>query len=156
MSTSYENGVYSFQDVHFSIVGPNLNVTVTGVADEGYTVEFDGDKNTLVMGADGSGMTSLRAAQNGLIMVRLLKTGILNAALCNAYNFQTTSAANSGQNVIVINDPVRGDTVNGFGASFRRFPNISYATEGGTQEWVFVVPRISPKLGAGLGLTING
>lgn len=156
MSQSYENGVYSFQDVHCSITGPNINITVTGAAEEGYSIEFEGDKDAYTGGADGSGMHSLRAQQNGTVTLRLLKTGRLNQVLCNCYNFQTSSAANHAQNTIVISDPVRGDTFNCYGAAFRKFPNISYATDGGAQDWVFNVTRISPQLGAGVGTVISG
>lgn len=155
MST-YENGVYSFKDVTCTIAGPNIAVNVTGTADEGYAVEFEGDKDQMVVGAGGDAMHSLRAAQPGMVMLRLLKTSRLNQVLCNAYNFQTLSAANHGQNTIVIDDPVRGDTITCTGAAFRKFPNISYAVEGGTQDWAFNVSYISPSLGAGVGTIVNG
>lgn len=152
----YENGVYSFQDVTCSVVGPNVNLVVTGSADEGYAADIEGDKDILTMGASGSGMHSLRASQNGTLMIRLLKTSTLNQALCNAYNFQTGSAANHARNVITIDDPIRGDTITCLGAAFRKFPNISFATEGGTQDWVFNCTRIEFSLGAGVGTILNG
>ena len=101
-------------------------------------------------------MHSLRAAQNGTLMIRLLKISTLNRSLCNAYNFQTGSSANHGRNTVVIADPVRGDTITCTGVAFRKFPNISYATEGGTQEWAFNCSRISYALGDGTTVNVNG
>ena len=146
----YENGVYSFQDVNCAITGPGITQNVYGVAEEGYSVELEGDKDTLTMAAGGGGMHSLHAAQNGTITLRLLKTSILNQAFCNAYNFQTLSAANHGQNTIVISDPVRGDTISAYGGAFKKMPNISYAKDGGTQEWAFNCTRIEFNLGPGV------
>ncbi|MDR3488813.1 MAG: DUF3277 family protein [Bradyrhizobium sp.] len=153
---TYESGVYSFQDVQCSVTGPNIAVSVTGTADEGYSVEQEGDKSTLTMGANGDGMDSLHAKQNGTFMARLLKTSTLNRAFCNAYNYQTASAANHGQNTIVIDDPVRGDTLTMLGCAFKKFPNISYAIEGGTQDWAFTCKRIEYGLGDGTTVTFNG
>ncbi|WP_158810466.1 phage protein [Beijerinckia sp. L45] len=154
--SAYENGVYSFQDVSCSIVGPNINLIVTGEAEEGYETEYEGDKDSLTMGAGGDGMHSLRAAQNGTLTLHLLKTSSLNQALCNAYNFQTGSAANHGRNVIIIDDPVRGDTITCQGAAFRRLPGNKFAEQGGIQDWVFNCTRITPSLGAGVDTVLNG
>ena len=151
---TYESGAYSFQDVTLSLTGPNIALIATGAAEEGYTVEQEGDKSTQTMGADGSGMDSLHAKQNGTLTIRLLKISTLNRAFCNA--FQTASAANHGKNLILIDDPVRGDTQVLQGAAFRRFPNISYAMEGGTQDWVFTVKRIGYGLGDGTTVAFNG
>ena len=153
---AYENGVYSFQDASCSFSGPNINLFVTGESEEGYSVEQEGDKDTLTVGAGGDAMHSLRAAQNGSLMIRLLKTSTLNRALCNAYNFQTGSSANHGRNTVVITDPVRGDTITCLGVAFKRFPNISYATDGGTQEWAFNCTRIEYGLGDGTTVDVDG
>ena len=153
---SYESGVYSFQDVSCSFTGPNIALTVTGAAEEGYSVEQEGNKSTQTMGAGGDGMDSLHAKQNGTLMIRLLKTSSLNRAFCNAYNFQTGSAANHGQNTVVIDDPVRGDTITLFGVAFQKFPNISFAMEGGTQDWAFTAKRINYALGDGTTVAVNG
>ena len=152
---AYENGVYSFQDVACTVAGPGIKQSASGLAEEGYSIELEGDKDVLVMGAGGAGMHSLVAAQNGTITLRLLKTGILNQAFCNSYNFQTGSAANHGQNTIVIDDPVRGDTITAYGAGFRKFPNISYARTAGTQDWVFNCTRIEFSLGPGIVTFVN-
>ena len=156
MATYYESGAYSFQDCSCAIIGPNINLTVSGTSEEGYEVEFEGDKSSLVVGAGGDAMTSVRAAQNGTLTLNLLKTSSFNQGLMNAYNFQTGSAANAGRNVILISDPVRGDTITCQGVSFRKLPAIRFAEQGGMQVWTFNCARITPSLGAGTDTTFNG
>ena len=155
MST-YEFGAYSFQDVSCSIVGPNINASVTGTSEEGYETDYDGDKATVVVGAGGDGMTSVRAAQNGTFTLSLLKTSSFNKVLGNAYNYQQSTAANAGRMTIVIDDPVRGDTVTCQGCSFRKLPGNKFAEQGGMMVWVFNAVRITPQLGAGVDTTFNG
>ena len=46
--SDFQNGVYSFQDVTCAFFGPNISLTVTGEAEEGYSVEQEGDKDSLV------------------------------------------------------------------------------------------------------------
>ena len=154
--SNYENGAYSFQDCSCSIVGPNINVTVTGESEEGYETDYEGDKGTLVTGAGGDAMHSVRAAQNGTLTLSLLKTSSFNQTLCNAYNYQTGSAANYGRNTIVIDDPVRGDTITCQGAGFRKLPGNKFAEQGGMMVWVFNCARITPRLGAGIDTVLNG
>lgn len=147
----YENSVYSFGDCAWAIVGPgNLNASASGEADEGYSVEFEGDKDTMTPGAGGDVMHSLRVAQPGTITLRLLKASSFNKVLSDAYNYQTGSASTHAQNTITINDFARGDTFICQGSAFRKFPNVNFQVQGGTQEWVFNVSRITPNLGAGV------
>ena len=101
-------------------------------------------------------MTSVRAAQNGTLTLTLLKTSSFNQKLCNAYNFQSGSAANAGRNTIVISDPVRGDTITCQGVSFRKLPGLRFAEMGGNNVWTFNCIRITPSLGAGVDVTLNG
>lgn len=142
---------YSFEDVHISIAGPGGVVALgagSGVADEGITIEMSGDKNTMTGGADGAVMHSLHASKMGKITVRLLKTSPTNSILQTMYNFQTSSSEFHGRNVITAQNTVSGDTSTGREAAFTRMPNIVYAKEGGTVDWVFDVGQIDGFLGA--------
>lgn len=145
-------GAYSFLSVQASIVGPGLNAQIgssAGSAKEGISVEMEEDKVTVTTGADGSIMTSLRASMTGRIIVRLLKTSPINQVLMNAFNFQRTSAANTGQNVIRVTDNARGDVVSGRQMSFSRMPNNSWAEEANAVEWSFI-GIVNETLGAGI------
>ena len=156
MARQYENSAYSFGDTAWAIVGPgNLNASATGEAEEGYSIEFEGDKDTMTAGAGGDVMHSTRVAQPGTATLRLLKGSSFNKVMSDAYNFQTGSAATSAQNTITINDFARGDSFILSGCAFRKFPNVSYGVVGGIQEWVFNVSRITPNLGAGVDQLIT-
>ncbi len=65
------------------------------------------------------------------------------------YNFQTASSANHGQNVISVRDPVRGDSVTASQTAFGKAPDLTYAKDGGTNEWKFHSISIDEKLGNG-------
>jgi hypothetical protein len=146
-----QSGAYSFQDVTAGITGPGINISFTGAAEEGYTIEMEGDKGTLSVGAGGDGMHSVSGRQSGTITFRLQKTSTSNQQLGNGYDYQTGSAAYYGQNTILIEDPIRGDSVTGTGCGYRRFPNLTYGSQGNTQEWAFNCTRIVSKLGPGVG-----
>lgn len=91
---------YSFLDTQASIVGPGGSFSIgsgDGIAEEGITIEPAGDKNTMQVGADGTGMHNLHADKSGTITVRLLKTSPKNAMLMAMYNLQQTSAALWGE-----------------------------------------------------------
>lgn len=154
MAKSFENGAFSFADVSVAISGPNIDTTVTGIAEEGVTIEYDGDAGLLVMGADGSGMFSERVAQNGTIRIRLLKTASYNQILSNAFYFQRGSTVNTAKNTIIVRDPVRGDLVTAQGCAFQKFPNLTFATAPGINEWAFLCQRITADLGAGIDYSI--
>ena len=153
----YENSVYCFGDVTFAIVSAvgNLNAFVTGEAEEGFTIDFEGDKGTMQAGAGGDVQHSLRVAQPGTLTLRLLKASSFNKDMSDAYNFQTAGAAVYAMNTVTVTDVARGDIFICTGAAFRKFPTITYATQGGTQEWVFNVSRITPNLGAGVDSLIT-
>lgn len=141
---------YSFADVLATIAGPGGSITLgagAGVADEGITVEYADDKGSLTPGVDGTFMHSLHAANNGSVVVRLLKTSPTNQALSNMYNFQRGSSANWGQNVINVSNHVTGDLFICNGCSFQRFPNNVNAKDGGMNEWRFLVGEVIPQLG---------
>ena len=145
---------YSFLDTSLSIIGPGVSASIggsgTGDSEEGFSIEYAEDKDTMTIGADGSGMHSLHAGQSGMIVVRLLKTSTVNQILQYAYDFQRLSSSNWGQNTMVWRNSVVGDYGSGIGASFRKFPNLNYAKEGGTQEWGFNVVQLDVILGGGL------
>ena len=151
-------GVYSFLSVRAAIVGPNISMSFTGAAREGYGVSMDEDKATFLPGADGSGQFSLRASQAGKITFRLLKTAAMNRALSTLYNYQTASPANYGRNTITLIDGNLGDTVVGQGCGVMRFTPLAYGDEGGTNEWVFQCVSLSQQLGDGgiTNLVTNG
>lgn len=146
-------GVYSFLNISASISGPGGTFSLgsgSGNAEEGITTAMDGEKNTKTMGADGSGMHSLRASNGGKITVRLLKTSPVNAQLSQLYNFQKSSSANWGQNTIKVSDVIRGDVVDGSQCAFVKHPDLTYATEGGIIEWEFDVIDLEEQLGSGV------
>lgn len=143
---------YSFLNVVASLVGPGGNINLgagAGVADEGISISPNGEIDSLLMGADGSGMHTLHADKSGRIVVRLLKTSPTNALLSAMYNFQTASAAAHGQNTIVIVDKVRGDTITAQQAAFAKAPDLNYAKEADIVGWEFLAVKIDRTL-AGL------
>ena len=94
------SNTYSFADVAATLVGPTGIVDLgygAAVAEEGITIEPAGDKNTMLIGADGEGMHSLHADKSGTITVRLLKTSPTNLKLQAMYNAQTLNGALHGQ-----------------------------------------------------------
>jgi len=145
---------YSFLDVQAAIVGPGgavpLSGVEAGVAEEGITIEPSGDKNTMLVGADGSFMHSLHADKSATVTVRLLKTSTVNALLQNMYNYQTTTSSNHGRNTIVIRDVARGDTITCYGCAFARAQGPAYAKAGGTVQWTFHCGRVEAQLGIGI------
>ncbi|MCX5516234.1 DUF3277 domain-containing protein [Kaistia algarum] len=147
------SGTYSFLDVQAAITGPGGAFTIGGPnaanAEEGITIARGEDKNTMTMGADGSGMHSLHAGRHGTLAIRLLKTSPVNQMLMALYNFQTFSSANHGRNVIVVRNPISGDTTTARGCAFKKVPDLSYAKDGNTHEWSFDAIAIDTILGNG-------
>ncbi len=145
---------YSFIDVSLAIIGPGGNLTIggdgAGNAEEGFTVQMLEDKNTMTIGADGSGMHSLHAGNSGIITLRLLKTSTVNNALQVLYDFQRLSSANWGQNTLIVRNPVIGDIGSARGGAFRKFPDLAYAKDGGVNEWAFMCIQIDTILGIGI------
>jgi hypothetical protein len=145
-------GTYSFISVVATISGPGGAFSLgygSGNADDGsINIAQDGDKTTATDGADGSIMHSLHASQKGRITFRLLKTSPVNAQLSALLEFQRGDPSRWGQNVITVADINRGDTTLGQGMAFVRMPEITYAKEGGQNEWGFV-GYVVPILGVG-------
>lgn len=138
------NQSYSFLDVNCALVGPGATISLgsgSGAAEEGISIEPSGEINTMQVGADGAAQHSLHGDISARVVVRLLKTSPTNALLMAAYNFQTTSAANHGQNTITIKD-IRGDNVTCQQVAFGKAPPLQYAKEAGLIEWEFHAGRV--------------
>lgn len=142
---------YSFMDVTASLTGPSGVIDLgygSANAEEGISTTMTGAKNTMTTGADGEVMHSLHAAKSGSITVRLLKTSPVNKKLNLAYNEQSQSSSTWGNNVIVIRNHASGDVITARSVAFQRQPDVSYATDGNTVEWVFDCGKIDELLGA--------
>ena len=143
---------YSFIDVAASIVGPGGAFSLgygSGNAEEGISIAMTEEKNTMTVGADGSVMHSLHAGNSGTITLRFLKTSPTNQQLSVMLDLQRVSSALWGNNTIVISDPARGDQISCTQCAFQRWPNITYAKDGGVQEWQFHSGSINGILGDG-------
>lgn len=146
---------YSFLNVTAAIVGPggaaNLGAGAA-IAEEGITIEPAEDKNVMTIGADGQGMHSLIASDARTCTIRCLKTSPVNAILQAMYNIQSSSSSLWGQNTITIGDTTLGDAIALQNCAFKKQPTITYAKEGGMNEWVFDVIKGDTILGAGVVL----
>lgn len=141
---------YSFLDVQASLVGPTGSVNLgygAAVADEGITIEMAGDKNTMMIGADGEGMHSLHADKSGTVTVRLLKTSPTNAILQAMYDAQTLTSSLHGSNIITIAQSQSGDITVARSCAFKRKPSLSYKKDGDFMEWAFDSIKIDTILG---------
>jgi hypothetical protein len=141
---------YSFRDVSASLTGPtgiaNLGYGAA-IADEGITIEPTGDKNTMVIGADGTPMMTLHADQSGTITVRALKTSPLNSILQAMYDAQQLSSSLWGQNVIVVRENQSGDITTCTVVAFKKKSGVTYAKEANIVEWPFDAGYITTILG---------
>lgn len=143
---------YSFLDVNVTIAGPGGNFSLgngAGPAEEGITITMTEDKNTMVIGADGSSMHSLHAGNSGSLSVTLLKTSPVNALLMAMYNLQRQAGSTWGKNVLVVTDFSRGDVISARQVAFTKVPELKYAKDGGTNEWTFQAGAIDDLLGIG-------
>lgn len=146
---------YSFLDVQCAISGPGGSIILgagAGNADEGITIEYDEDRDTQTIGADGSAQHSLHASKAGKATVRLLKTSPTNAALSQMANLQFSSAALHGQNTLTLNDTARGDNVTGQLVAFTRHAPSTWAKDAGMNEWTFNIGVLDMLLGAGIAI----
>ena len=141
---------YSFLDVNASLVGPGGAINLgagAATAEEGITIEPTEDIDTMTIGADGTPMHSLHANKSGIVTVRLLKTSPVNQQLSQMYDFQTASSATHGQNIISVSNAVSQDIITCQSVAFKRAPNITYAKDGGMNEWAFHCGIIDRLLG---------
>jgi hypothetical protein len=141
---------YSFLDVQASIVGPGGAFSLgsgAGNAEEGITIEPNGDKDVMTIGADGSVLHSLVADKSGKVTVRLLKTSPVNAQLMAMYDAQSLSSRLWGNNTLTIANSVSGDVTTCRSVAFSRKPTITESKEAGTNEWEFNAGMIDMVLG---------
>lgn len=144
------SSTYSFVDVSATLVGPTGSVNLgygAAAAEEGITTEMQGDKNTMLIGADGRGMHSLHADNSGRVTVHLLKTSPVNALLMAMYDAQAHVSSLWGQNTIVIRQTKSGDATTCSQCAFRKRPNIRYAKDGDILAWEFDAIFIGSVLG---------
>lgn len=141
---------YSFLDVSASFAGPTGAFSLTGgSAEEGVTITMREDKNMMVIGADGSVQHSLRADNSATLTIRLLKNSPTNALLSGMYNLQKSTSTLWGQNVISINSAI-GDEILATSVAFKKQPAITYAKDGGMNEWEFDAGEITEILAASI------
>jgi hypothetical protein len=141
---------YSFQDVQATLVGPTGIVNLgygAAASDEGISIDMAGDKNTMLIGADGEGMHSLHADKSGSITVRLLKTSPTNAKLQAMYDAQTLSSGLHGQNLITITNTASGDITTARSCAFKKKPSLNYKKDGDIIEWVWDSIKVDTILG---------
>jgi hypothetical protein len=141
---------YSFKDVSASLTGPTGTLDLgygSSNSDEGISVDIAGDKNTMMIGADGNGLHTLHADMSGSIIVRYLKVSPLNAALMAMYDAQAVSASLWGANVIVVRQTASGDVTVATACAFKRKPNLNYKKDGDVIEWTFESVKIASVLG---------
>jgi hypothetical protein len=141
---------YSFLDVQASIAGPGGSFMLSegGIADEGITIQTE-ERVTTQYGADGEWMHSLKAAKGGRVIIRVMRTGALNSMLSRLFAYDSTSAANCGQNLISVRDPQRGDWWTVQGAALVKHPDESLGSEGKIVEWQFNAGSIDGEYGTG-------
>lgn len=157
LPTGQTTFTYSFLDVQATLAGPSGSVSLgsgAGVAEEGITIEFTEEDNTLHVGADGGVAISLHASRAGRVLIRLLKTSPTNQVLAQMRNQQKQSSLLAGQNTMEVRNLVTGDTYTCEQVAFARFPSNAYAKEAGLLDWEFVAGRITPVLG-GAGLLVT-
>ena len=141
---------FSFMDVQASLVGPTGTVSLgygAAAAEEGISIDMAGDKNSMMIGADGEGMHSLHADKSGTVTVRLLKTSPTNAVLMAMYDAQTLSSALHGKNIITVTNSQSGDITVARSCAFKRKPNLSYKKDGDVVEWSWDAIKIDTILG---------
>lgn len=143
---------YSFKDVVASIAGQGGAIPLgngAGVADEGITIERSEDRNTMQGGADKHVTHSLHVSDMGTVRVRLLKTSATNGLLLEMYKAQRTSGALWGNNVISVQDMVRGDKMTCSEVAFTGEPTLAWGKTAQVQEWTFHAGHIDGTLHTG-------
>lgn len=143
---------YSFRNVVASISGFGGVIALgngSGVAEEGISVVPVGDKNTMTLGADGSGMHSMVVDDASTVTVRLLKTSPVNFLLQAMMAQQSVSGVGWGENTITVSDVQRGDVITCFQCAFKKAPDLNFAKEGGIVEWAFDAVKTIRVLGVG-------
>lgn len=157
-------GTYSFQDVFAYYIpmmasgagssgsepivpGFSIDLAQWGVDREGITIAPVETRNIMATGADDSVIHNLVTVRPGTCTIRLLKVSPLNKALSDRYNAATTSAKYHGWDQIIVRDVARQDEIILNGCAFQNPPEIVFAREGSTNEWVFDVAQMVIRLG---------
>lgn len=146
---------YSFQDVVGSITGPNGTISIGAgscATDGGLSIVMVEDKSTMTIGADGCVMHSLHAGKGANVTVRLLKTSPTNALLSQMYMGDTENSGAFGQNTISVRDLQRNDVITMQQCAFAKFPDTTYAKDGGEMVWTFHAGIVDFNLGSGLAV----
>ena len=94
-------------------------------------------------------MHSLHAGKGANLTVRLLKTSPTNAQLSAMYGLDTVLSQSHGLNTISIRDMARNDVIVCQQCAFAKFPDMTYAKEGGEMVWGFHAGIVDFKLGTG-------
>ena len=97
-------------------------------------------------------MHSLHAGKGANITVRLLKTSPTNSLLSTMYKGDTENSGQHGQNTISIRDLQRNDVITAQQCAFAKFPDITYAKDGGEMTWTFHAGIVDFDLGSGLAV----
>jgi hypothetical protein len=141
---------YSFLDVSAAIVGPGGGFNLgsgAGVAEEGISVRMIEDKNTMQIGADGTGQHSLHAGKAAAVEVTVLKTSPVNAQLRIMYDLQTASSSLHGKNTITVVNSESGDVSTCTQCAFKKLPDLKYSKDAGTNVWAFDVVAVNGFMG---------
>lgn len=141
---------YSFINVVATIAGPTGIVPLgygSSNADEGISIDMIGDRNTMLIGADGNGMHSLHADKSGTVTVRLLQVSATNALLQAMYDAQQLTATLWGQNTITIQQMLSGDITACRQCAFKKKPALSYKKDGIVIDWIWDAIKIDTILG---------
>lgn len=144
---------YSFLDVNCALVGPGgtLNLAAgAAAADEGISIEPAPEIDGMTIGADGSGIHTLRADKSGKITCRFLKNSPVNEQLSLMLAFQRTSGALHGQNTLSLINKSSGDTFICQQVAFAKQPSVSYSKDADIITWEFNAISIDMALGSGV------
>jgi hypothetical protein len=131
---------YSFRNINGTLLGPGGAVPLgatAGPTEEGISFAFKEEINNMQIGSDGMVMHALRAGRPGRATLRYLKTSPINAVLSLMFNFQQSSSALWGENILEVIDQVRGDSITLINAAFVKPPDVTYDRDGRFNEWTF-------------------
>ena len=145
------SATYSFLDVDATPTGAGASIDLgygSAVAGAGIEIGLNQDRNSMVIGADGEGMHSLRADHSGTVVVRLLASSPKNAQLQALFNLQSLSSSAWGANVITIRNRGNNEITVCRGCAFKRQPQRNYAIDGQQAvEWSFDCIKVDTMTG---------
>ena len=132
--------LYAFTQYNSSILGVGGAFAIgngAAVAEEGISIENVADQNIMTKGLDDSTMHSYVANNGATLTLRLLKTAITNQLLQNMWNAQKTTLVGIGANVITGVGILSGDLIVLNQVAFKKQTPLTFAKEGGMNEWIF-------------------